>query len=96
MTPQSITATLQQPSLTVLFPRQDSGGSHGTITGHVARLATWSAVQRGFGDVPLVAFWTHVRSYSFHHPNTANGSLTGLVVQMAPLGHCSQNSPGAP
>ena len=38
-------ATLQQPSLTVLFPRQDSGGSHGTITGHVLRLATWSAVQ---------------------------------------------------
>jgi len=80
----------------VLFPRHDSAGSQGTITGHVRRLATWSAVHLGLGDVPLVMFTSIVGSYIFHQPRTAWGSLTGFVVQTAPLGHCSQNSPGAP
>ena len=80
----------------MLFPKHDSAGSQGTMTGHVLRLATWSAEQCGLADVPLVAFKIIVGSYSFHQPRTAWGSFTGLVVQMAPLGHCSQNSPGAP
>ena len=79
-----------RPPLTLLPPTQALFGMQGTMTGHTVRRVLW-ALHRGLLMLLMVVFWSWR-----HQPHTASGSFWGSWVQMAPLGHWSQYSPGAP